>query len=492
MPDISLTAAIDPSGVAEGTKTMDRDVKAFVSSAKAEMRKLEVDMKKSLQSVQSDRFAGGAGARFANQVAGGGAAAAGRSKVGYLAAGVSYQAQDIAVQLQSGTKAATVIAQQGSQLLSLFGPQGAILGGVLAIGAGIYSWATGMKAADEQAKQNEATLERMQKLAKETRATAVTDTQEGHLAMIERIDGKQAAAETKAAQERATALKKIEEDAAQGRLSIAEKENAINSANYKFDEQAKLRAKQQDDEAVKERKQQLEEQVGLEKKLRDQRDELSGASPAQKIRELNVEYKELAKQQKSLTGNEYLKKEIEMRQVAIELQKEGKKIAADDIKDRKDKANELAKAFESAASAARSVSSAIHDIAKDFKKAVEKDLVEAAANAMAQTLSKGQATLNHAADLLDPGAAKAKREKDRREKLAIREAAERETDKQDRDLRKGGGRGLNPEERARATQERIRRADLQKNRQDTSIISQESIDKLAKQIAQEMNAALAK
>jgi hypothetical protein len=59
------------------------------------------------------------------------------------------QVQDIAVQAQMGTSATTILAQQGSQLLGVFGPYGAILGGILAIGAA----ATGvfMKMGDDTA-----------------------------------------------------------------------------------------------------------------------------------------------------------------------------------------------------------------------------------------------------------------------------------------------------------------------------------------------------
>jgi hypothetical protein len=53
--------------------------------------------------------------------------------------GASMQVQDIAVQLQSGTKMATVIAQQGSQMLSVFGPAGAIVGGLVAVGGAFYT-----------------------------------------------------------------------------------------------------------------------------------------------------------------------------------------------------------------------------------------------------------------------------------------------------------------------------------------------------------------
>lgn len=51
---------------------------------------------------------------------------------------VSLQVQDIAVQLSSGTKVATVIAQQGSQIASAFGPGGAIVGGVVALGGAFF------------------------------------------------------------------------------------------------------------------------------------------------------------------------------------------------------------------------------------------------------------------------------------------------------------------------------------------------------------------
>ena len=55
--------------------------------------------------------------------------------------GVAMQAQDIAVQLQMGTEASIVLAQQGSQILSAFGAGGAIAGGVLAIGGAFFTMA---------------------------------------------------------------------------------------------------------------------------------------------------------------------------------------------------------------------------------------------------------------------------------------------------------------------------------------------------------------
>jgi hypothetical protein len=79
-----------------------------------------------------------------------GKAAGKRSQV---ASQVGFQVQDIAVQAQMGVQATTILAQQGSQLLGAFGPTGAIIGGILAIGAA----ATGvfMKMGDDTASARE-------------------------------------------------------------------------------------------------------------------------------------------------------------------------------------------------------------------------------------------------------------------------------------------------------------------------------------------------
>lgn len=55
---------------------------------------------------------------------------------------MAMQVQDVVVQLQMGTKWTTVMAQQGSQMLSAFGAGGAIAGGFIAIGGAAYQMAT--------------------------------------------------------------------------------------------------------------------------------------------------------------------------------------------------------------------------------------------------------------------------------------------------------------------------------------------------------------
>lgn len=53
---------------------------------------------------------------------------------------VGHQIQDISVQMQMGTNAMIVFGQQGSQIASLFGGGGAVIGAVVAVGAAIYTY----------------------------------------------------------------------------------------------------------------------------------------------------------------------------------------------------------------------------------------------------------------------------------------------------------------------------------------------------------------
>lgn len=50
---------------------------------------------------------------------------------------LGYQIQDVAVQLQAGQNALLVFGQQGSQIASLMGPGGALIGAVIAVGAAV-------------------------------------------------------------------------------------------------------------------------------------------------------------------------------------------------------------------------------------------------------------------------------------------------------------------------------------------------------------------
>lgn len=66
---------------------------------------------------------------------------------------LGWQMQDVAVQAQMGTSALVIMGQQGSQVLSGFGPWGAVAGAVVAVAAAIggvvYRYYTGTKSAKE-------------------------------------------------------------------------------------------------------------------------------------------------------------------------------------------------------------------------------------------------------------------------------------------------------------------------------------------------------
>lgn len=55
------------------------------------------------------------------------------------AGNLGFQLQDIAVQAQAGTSAFVILGQQGSQIASAFGPTGAVVGAIIAVGAAIAS-----------------------------------------------------------------------------------------------------------------------------------------------------------------------------------------------------------------------------------------------------------------------------------------------------------------------------------------------------------------
>jgi hypothetical protein len=78
-------------------------------------------------------------------------AAAGTRNFGSAVGQVGFQVQDFAVQVGGGTSALTAFAQQGSQLLGIFGPGGAIAGALLAVGAIAFKYFQESKEGGEDA-----------------------------------------------------------------------------------------------------------------------------------------------------------------------------------------------------------------------------------------------------------------------------------------------------------------------------------------------------
>ena len=71
------------------------------------------------------------------------------------------QLQDVAVQAQMGTNALVILGQQGSQVASLFGPGGALLGAAIAITAAVANMAFGFGRASEEASDLDGTLRKL-------------------------------------------------------------------------------------------------------------------------------------------------------------------------------------------------------------------------------------------------------------------------------------------------------------------------------------------
>lgn len=78
-----------------------------------------------------------------------------------VAQNLGWQMQDVAVQLQMGTNAMVVLSQQGSQVLSSFGPWGAVAGAVLAVAGSIGLAAT---ASDDASKKTKGLSDEQQRL----------------------------------------------------------------------------------------------------------------------------------------------------------------------------------------------------------------------------------------------------------------------------------------------------------------------------------------
>lgn len=166
MADIELKASLDTTSVNTGIKGMSSAHAGMTKGMIADMGRLELAEKRLAMQQEKTRTAMAATAARtrSGDVRGGFGGSRNRN---YIVGQGAMQAQDIAVQMQMGTKMSTIIAQQGSQLASLFGPKGMIIGGIVAIGAALISWATGTEKATEKQTEFQKVLEDNKKLAQE-------------------------------------------------------------------------------------------------------------------------------------------------------------------------------------------------------------------------------------------------------------------------------------------------------------------------------------
>ena len=280
------------SNMRAGIDRAQSEMKAFRRAVAAENAALKADTDRMMAKGGLSGVAGGKG----------GAAAIGN---------VSMQASDVAVQLQGGAKAATVIAQQGSQIAAAFGPTGAVIGGVIAIGAGIYTWATNAKETEERIKQIEQNAENARRALEKVDAGMEADKktkrinsgqtdalEEAHRARMKEIDA---------------AEKLVRFDDAAGNAKIAQARAAAEAAYQS--ERAVEAAKAQ--EKVYE---QIDEATQRTVKAQKEVDEM-GLTNSQKLLNLSKELEELSAKRGKGNAAEQAKTEAEFAEKNLALAK---------------------------------------------------------------------------------------------------------------------------------------------------------------------------
>ena len=142
-----LELSIDP--VARATKTL-KDQMLVLQTAKATNSISNEKYAKTFKMIQANAKAAGITVNQFGQVVG--SNTRGMKRFGAVGMQqVGYQVQDFAVQVQGGTSAMVALGQQGSQLLGIFGPAGAIAGMILAIGTGLVGAFNAAKSASADA-----------------------------------------------------------------------------------------------------------------------------------------------------------------------------------------------------------------------------------------------------------------------------------------------------------------------------------------------------
>ena len=158
----------------------------------------------------------------------------GRSLGGMRAGQAAMQMQDIGIQMQMGARASTIIAQQGSQILSIFGPHGMLLGGLVAAGAMFWEVVRGAKALNKEAQETKKIAAINANTAANKRAveTLRTDKEATDIAKVRAASGKEAADQAERELEFKKKIAAIEADA---NLSAQTKAVLKEQAQERFD-----------------------------------------------------------------------------------------------------------------------------------------------------------------------------------------------------------------------------------------------------------------
>tara|TARA_R110000751_G_scaffold65483_1_gene133942 strand:+ start:9275 stop:11584 length:2310 start_codon:yes stop_codon:yes gene_type:complete len=127
-----------------------------------------------------------------------------------------YQVGDFAVQVQGGTSALTAFTQQGSQFLGIFGPWGAVMGAVLAVGAPLAGVLWSLGDATEETKEKAKTF--TERLGEADAALAAMSSTAANVSDLETLRQKYGEL-TQEVQDMALALFEIDKRAAVAKVS---------------------------------------------------------------------------------------------------------------------------------------------------------------------------------------------------------------------------------------------------------------------------------
>lgn len=356
--DILLSAGVD---LVEYKKNLND----MVSYGEQEFSKLELAAQRAYNATSGKGAGGGKGLNQIGQV--------------------SQHIQDVSVSLQSGASAATVIAQQGSQIASIFGPTGKILGGVIGLAAALSEVVN-------KTKEITAKVEAAEKKLAEGKAADQKVIEEGQTAALEasvermkRLYGEEAAERLKIARDTQKKIDDIESSAASDEVRSVAIQRIRDAAEEKlaaFDERNK--------KAFHDWSTRVDE---LNAKLRELNEEVAPVSTSQKLKMMAEDYAKLvdARNKEASGSSEWIKKdiaarekELDLRHAIISAQKEqletAEKIRSADAKALHDLADQLDRTANVVASATRNAfltitreaTDAIKDAAREAKQEFEK------------------------------------------------------------------------------------------------------------------------
>lgn len=354
---------------------------------------------------------------------------------------VSMQVSDIAVQLDGGAKAATVLAQQGSQILQYFGPAGMIAGGVLAIGAGIYNWATGAKDANDEIKETMRLLGEVQSRRSQAIAGAASDARAATLAGM---TGPRAE----------IGRLRFEFDEDMKRMEREFKSEPIHTRDFGlFDKQVAARRERFDAErdALYQKHEQDKEAKEAEKQRR------ADSAASKELREMEADqYRNFLKFREEMDAQEK-----EAREGLVESIKQAEKVEKENA-DRNERIGELQ---------------------EQLGRATAKQAVQNQA-------ANGQSIIDGAGEFLKPQSQRiAEREAGQAEERAINREISRRLDRADQHRRSIGSEGMTPEERESLRE--ASRADVKTAKNKEKILASIDPDSI-KELTNEINKLIAK